>query len=1446
MTAENEHDFKGTGILRAAFEYQDLVAVDVLIDFLRDRHLYDWVQVEAEEIEFRAIDDVVTCKDGLFELTQVKFTPNPTNRQHRLSWEWLTKHKPKGTSLLQKWSTTTLRHIRDDSLARAALKTDRRPDNEFRKCMHGNYVVYDRLSSATKLIVDKQIGSPEAAVEFFGRFEFVHSKERLENLEENLRARLSYDTDNRGWAYFRERVRWWAIRKNLPRPDGRIKHHHLLQVFAPERPAPLPQDFVVPQNYKVPDEEFHRAFLEKTSTSDGISVLWGPPGRGKSTYLSHCVGQLRTRNDLVCIRHHYFLRISDRTEGRFSYFAIVESLKRQLADAGLPTGDANAGLSDALSAAALELTRTERRLVIIVDGLDHVWREAHDLTQMEELFGRLLPLPEGVRLVVGTQKVEDQYLPKRLLRSLPKGQWTELPPMSSQAVCDWLMSQWGAGRLPIEPVGHWTAEQLIEELASALHGISAGLPLHLVYSLETLLRAAGPILPESVDKLPVCPTGEIEDYYQSLWVRLSSGSRRVLHLLAGLQFGPPSYGLGSCLSEEEDWWTALEEVDHLLQHREASVVPFHASLFAFLRRQEEHADVFGTLVRNVATWLERDAPKYWRDAWLWVTQAQQGDASGLMKGPSREWAINWLASGYPVDQMIHILNLAEHAALDAQDLPRLIRLRTIKDKAVSAREYQTSEWGLFLETTLSFSQETELGAVLRDSIPELRTEELMGVVVSGPPELRQRMLEELNRRNAAPSANEDGRSWDVYADSVVRIVAREETEQADNVIEFAERTEAVGLIETYACESVRVGNFENVFAVGSRRAGYGLDRHTFAALCIECLGPGAKVELLAADRPEFQCLALLKGERSTCVVAEEDVSRLFSMRDEPGLAFSIRESGYDVFFSALAVALSGGVAEGRAKLGQSGEDTWLGQALRELERMAGSIGSGWRAARRWPSLGAIYRLFAATRPPSSSIRDQARFIGVRLALQDIAVDLCLIGTGILRHPKISVQDIRAVTRYPFWSRDLWLETYCERPLPLHSREGANALLDAVRSDLESRIVQFNNRAETVVRAARVALDHGLREVCGRELQSAADCLLGFVWHKDTFAFEVIQSLELLAKQGDADARNLFLSMAREIEEITNYTDGDQTRHAVEQFHRGIVELFPERVAKLYAHLIARQKWHRAERLAGLYAERLTNASMSAADRCLLETCIGPGEFNSAWASAEKMHQAGKSIQETLGRRAGRDGPIPDERTSSNTGEEESVALPDPSEFEPDRLAYFVRTTREGVSFIKEKPVVQWLKYWDSQGRSIDALAALERLFGKDGMRFDVTEALDTAFEISLREEGRSKAFHWLVRAQIENRGWITWWSSEPRFRRRVHAVATEYRGKWRAFVDDTSRIERIGGIEDNGVAVGMYRLVYFLVEVGQVELAKACAKEMVDVYRDEVSQQPLVTPSWAQ
>ena len=115
------HDFKKTGLLRAGFQYQDLVAIEILIEFYRQRNLYDWVQLEAEDSNFRSIEDVVACRsDGRYELTQVKFTADPM--AHSLNWEWLTARKGSGTSLLQKWANTTLYHRCKKTLASASLK----------------------------------------------------------------------------------------------------------------------------------------------------------------------------------------------------------------------------------------------------------------------------------------------------------------------------------------------------------------------------------------------------------------------------------------------------------------------------------------------------------------------------------------------------------------------------------------------------------------------------------------------------------------------------------------------------------------------------------------------------------------------------------------------------------------------------------------------------------------------------------------------------------------------------------------------------------------------------------------------------------------------------------------------------------------------------------------------------------------------------------------------------------------------------------------------------------------------------------------------------------------------------------------------------------------------------------------------------------------------------
>ena len=626
------HDYKTPGLIRAGFEYQDLIAIEILITFYRQRDLYVWVQLEAEEQAFRSIEDVIACRpDGLYELTQVKFTADPDAPPNSLSWAWLTQNGGiRKKSLLQKWAKTTLCHKKAGTLARAILKTDRIPDATFAGCLEGTKVDYTRMSGEDKAKVEDQLGSLEATKSFFESFGFIHSLPRIDELEEELWSKIASDTDRGGWALFRDQVQRWSTRKRQPAPDGKIRYIHLRQAFSVERSMPIPQSFLVPSTYSVPDQDFDEAFLAEITDSEGLTVLWGPPGRGKSTYLSHCVARI-DHNSAACIRHHYFLSLDDRSEGRFHYNAIAQSLKHQLEEAISDLERSTGDLGELLQITALQLKDDGRRLVVIVDGLDHVWRDHRDHEDMEALFDALLPIPTNVRLVVGTQKIASEHLPAKLLNAISTEHWIELPLMSPVSVLYWLRSQDNAGRLNLEVSRRQSRDQVVRTVARAFHDISQGLPLHLVYSFEAVVRSGKAVSADDITTLPSCPTGDIRDYYRSFWERIGSKAKTMLHVLAGLDFGPPPFAMRDCFGRGSESLTACDEINHLLDYQETEVRPFHGSIFAFVRDLPEHGPTFSEYASDILAWLETSAPEYWRWAWLWITKAQLGNPSDLLK-----------------------------------------------------------------------------------------------------------------------------------------------------------------------------------------------------------------------------------------------------------------------------------------------------------------------------------------------------------------------------------------------------------------------------------------------------------------------------------------------------------------------------------------------------------------------------------------------------------------------------------------------------------------------------------------------------------------------------------------------------------------------------------------------------------------------------------------------
>lgn len=1453
------HDFKIPGLIRAGFQYQDLVAIETLIDFYRDRQRYAWVQVDASDPDFKAVEDVVACTPtGLFDLTQVKFTADPDAKANSLNWDWLLAKKPAASSLLEKWSETTLRHQAAKTLGRASLKTDRIPDAGFAACLDGRKVDYGRVPPATRTAIEAQVGSATNAATFFSLFEFVHSMPRLDDLEDQLWSRIASDTDRGGWALFREQVQRWAMRKDQPHPDGKIRHIHLRQAFSVERPKPIPQGFLVPPTYSVPDEAFDTDFLATVTSQDGVRVLWGPPGRGKSTYLSHCVARI-DRKTAVCIRHHYFLSLDDRTEGRFQFQAISRSLQHQLGENISELDRNTAELSQRLAEGAARLAAQGRRLIIVIDGLDHVWREHRDREDMEELFAALLPLPANTTLIVGTQKIATQELPPRLVRDVPVETWTELPLMSEPAVLRWLKLQREAGRLNLELRPPQRPSKVLREVSRAFHDISKGLPLHLIYSFEGLVRTGEPVTADDVRALPACPSGDIREYYRSFWTRAGPKARIILHVLAGLEFGPPPSALRDCFGASNESLIALAEIDHLLDLRETGVQPFHGSLFAFLRYVEDHATTFAQHAGEVLAWLSSRAPPYWQWAWLWITQRQLGDSTGLLAGCSRDWAVDALAKGYPIDQLITVLRHAEWAAFESFDLPRLLALRSVKTRALNGPEFQTENWSLIPEVALSLSQDPAPAALMRSDLGNAPADLIPFLVRSSDPTIRDRVIasaiDELNRRILELRNDEiatSDRQRDV-ATSIVEVVASQGPQRAARVVDFAGRAAASdALLTAYASASILARRAENCLALGELVSANAVDREVLAALCLEGLAPSAKPNLKAKGHPALCCLERLKGGTPPRLRIKRDVSRLFGVDTHGEARFyeGTKEVLYDAFFASLSTALGGRSPRGWSQIPQSAQGTWLAGAVGALEELAGFVAENWNKTQRWPTIGTVYTAFDLPRPKARGYDAHRRFIAVRLALRDIVVDLAVLGVGLDPAGRITSADIEQAFSSDYWLDELWLDTFSTRRLPLHTPEAAAAFTKRVGAYLDTTITEFNARTTACAQLALFAADHGLVASAEAELHRSIRCLLGYGWRKDLYAMEVVDSLNLLAEHGVDDASQTLLSLAGAMEAITTYTDGDETDHARSEFYEAIAKLFPGRAAACYAQLIRDEEWRYAEDLAKAFVQTPDDTPTRQA---LLETFIAPEEAAAVADLADQPRaQAARVATE---RRTGRqpvDTQSPKTEALANgppeTAEEpaEGPEPPQPGDFPPGKFSDYVVAARQVRDYDDRRSRVKlWLEHWDAQGRGSDALADLEAAAAVRRSMLDIDDTLDVAFGVALRTEGRTKALPWLIRAHVTRYGWQRWFTSSEEAHARMRVFAQTYPGQWKDFVRGTASGNPWLSTEKASVAIGLSRLVTFLVEVGELGVAKCYALEMARVFLEELDAQPIPTPAWA-
>jgi hypothetical protein len=104
-------------------------------------------------------------------------------------------------------------------------------------------------------------------------------------------------------------------------------------------------------------------------------------------------------------------------------------------------------------------------------------------------------------------------------------------------------------------------------------------------------------------------------------------------LLAVAQFPWPLQGIIACLDPRQEQIARirddLRQVAQLLVHDDLGLRPFHRSLFAFVTQLPEHEDYRNPHLHKALLWLQKEAPDYWRWAYIWKVEAALGDDAPL-------------------------------------------------------------------------------------------------------------------------------------------------------------------------------------------------------------------------------------------------------------------------------------------------------------------------------------------------------------------------------------------------------------------------------------------------------------------------------------------------------------------------------------------------------------------------------------------------------------------------------------------------------------------------------------------------------------------------------------------------------------------------------------------------------------------------------------------------
>ena len=590
---------------------------------------------------------------------------------------------------------------------------------------------------------------------------------------------------------------------------------------------------------------------------------------------------------------------------------------------------------------------------------------------------------------------------------------------------------------------------------------------------------------------------------------------------------------------------------------------FHGSLLSFVSNQPELSDRRDILRKAIISWLDKDAPQFWKRSYLWLLQLETEDAEPLLLGSDYQWVIEAVADGHPLAEVIRVLRTAAFEALDRADFSKYVDRGVIAD-AVDVASYQEDPLRWLFAAQLMLGSDEYLEVRSTVGIGELTDTQVFELALHfGGQDNREGVtncFDEMKRRLARES-HENGGSFDWrlrYA--IVAELAGVALVSPDRFTTFlgkfdAEELQAF-LAESWISGLRRRREVRPAIAALTESISPSVTRCLSRHICVLAVDeglelPSSELRLLT---PLYQCFyQTFKKKQQDGALPEEpeapDSWGKYSFEDYEGV---VSRYVYDVFFFLVIRELWSRDEDDRWTP-PSRLPPWLVGALDGLAFVSSNVAAAWRDKGEI-LVSAVHDLTLSIRPPSfgESGEDRRSSAGFQRALRAITEDLLLMRRGTGGSAKLQWDELETMASHPLSGlRDVLEWNACgTAEIDGRTIEHVCALMDGQLSDA---VEPFAERATNYSLLALLCARYGFSAKAKQFLIQASENLVAYGYHKDMLLITTLNVVEAVGPYVE-NRRSFWFRLAPVVAQVCEYTDGDETSQAVAQFGNLLMHL----------------------------------------------------------------------------------------------------------------------------------------------------------------------------------------------------------------------------------------------------------------------------------------------------